>query len=76
MTPEEVTIKAAIEARLTVLRDLIAHHEREATSYQRLAQQHASEALRLSGGIVELESLASGFEAGPAVVGAPEQEIP
>jgi hypothetical protein len=61
MTPEEATIKAAIEARIVVLRDQVAFLEREAAAHERSARMKATEALRLSGGIDELAALASGI---------------
>jgi hypothetical protein len=70
LTPEEATIKAAIEARIVVLRDQVAFLEREAAAHQRAAQMKATEALRLTGGVAELQALLSGFDQ-PAVPDQP-----
>lgn len=57
LTPEEATIKAAIEARLEALIRQKADHEGQAGTHQRAAQWHAAEALKLSGAIPELQAI-------------------
>lgn len=68
----EAAIKAGIEARLAVLRQVIADAERQAAALRREADGCMVVALRAGGGIAELEALLSGFDgagpgAGPAM---------